>query len=478
MGLLDRVTSVVTTPQPRRVYLFAAEKWGKTSFAAFADRPIFLMTSGETGLLDLISSGQLGPVPHFPDDCKTWSDLLAAVQAVVDEPHDFGTLVIDTANGAERLLADHVLANEFRGLMGGKNGYGSYGKGDQACIPHWAAFLRDLDRLRSKRRMSIVLLAHSRVKAVNNPEGDDYDQLRPEGLDKLWPLTHKWASVIAAGTYRVVVKDDKAAGGRDRVIRLRGTAAVVAGNRYGLPDEIDASRGPADAWRTFDKAIAVAMSKGQSPITKEQFAALLAKKGKTWAGALAGWDSAKGTKYVEQKASFDKVAPEHIAGYAGWLEKQPDAAAAPASPPVQAPAPSPPPPPPPVRQTPADDDRGDAWEPEPDEYPLPVDDEPEPTPAPVSPPPPAAPVVGKDLADRILEAMKTADLDWPTLRDGADPVATGLPEECGYRSRPDLKLADLTPEQATKLYAWVGRKANEKLARKRNKPKPEGAAAP
>jgi hypothetical protein len=241
--------------QPSRVYLYAAEKWGKTSFAAHAPKPIFLMTSGETGLLDLINFGQIEPTAHFPEDFKNWPDLLDALDALVDEKHDYKTLVLDTANGAERLLADHVLRTEFRGEMGGKNGYGSYGKGDLACIPYWAEFLRRLDRVRSQRSMSIILLAHSRIKSVNNPEGDDYDQLRPEGIDKLWPLTHKWASVIGAGTYKVFVKDDKADGGRERVIRLRGTAAVVSGNRYGLPEVIPCGGNPAQAWGSFAKAI-------------------------------------------------------------------------------------------------------------------------------------------------------------------------------------------------------------------------------
>lgn len=262
MGLLDRVVSEAPA-QPSRVYLYAQEKWGKTSFAAYAPKPIFLMTAGETGLLDLINYGQIGPTPHFPEDFKRWPDLLDAVRAVADDPHDYQTLVVDTANGAERLLADHILATEFDGVMGGKNGYGSYGKGDLACVPHWGEFLRELDRVRVRRRMSIVLLAHSRIKSVNNPEGDDYDQLRPEGLDKLWPLTHKWASVIAAGTYKVFVKDDKAQGGRDRVIRLRGTAAVVGGNRYGLPDEIACGGSPKAAFGAFAKALQDAKAKGR-----------------------------------------------------------------------------------------------------------------------------------------------------------------------------------------------------------------------
>jgi hypothetical protein len=239
------------------VYLYAQEKWGKTSWASYAPKPIFLMTAGETGLLDLINFGQVGPIPHFPEDFKEWLDLVAAVDALGSEKHDYQTLVIDTANGAERLLAEYVLRVEFNGAVGGKNGYNSFGKGNEACVTHWSSFLRNLDRVRTNRRMSIILLAHSKIKQVNNPEGDDYDQLRPEGIEKLWPLTHKWASVIAAGGYNLTVKDDKASG-RDRVIRLQPTAAVVAGNRYGLPEKILCGNNPKQAFEVFANALRAA----------------------------------------------------------------------------------------------------------------------------------------------------------------------------------------------------------------------------
>ena len=263
MSLLSQITTEAPS-QPARVYLYASEKWGKTSWAAHAPKPLFLMTQGETGLLDLISCGQVRPTAHLPKDFQSWPDLLNAVRAVEREPHDYQTLVIDTANGAERLLSDHILDVEFKGQQTGKGGYNSYAAGDLACIPHWQGFLRQLDAVRVRRKMSIILLAHSKVKSVNNPEGDDYDQLRPEGLDKLWPLTHKWASIIAAGSYKVFVKNDKASGGRDRVIRLRSSAAVVAGNRYGLPDEIPCGATPAAAWTAFANAMKTA--RPQKPV--------------------------------------------------------------------------------------------------------------------------------------------------------------------------------------------------------------------
>jgi hypothetical protein len=255
---------------PSRVYLYAPEKWGKTSFAAYAPGAVFLMSEGETGLLTLLESGQIPDTPHFPEDCRTWEQLRQNVRALIRDPHEFKTLVIDTANGAERLLSSWVLQHEFGGISWGKDGYNTFGNGSIACVRHWVEFLRDLDDLRVKRKMSILLLAHSKIKTVNNPEGPDYDQLRPEGIDKLWTLTHKWADIIAAGCYTTMVKDDKVSGIDARVIKTSGTLAAVCGNRYGLPPTIPCGANAKTAFQNFVAQIAKAKANGKRPDQQSQ----------------------------------------------------------------------------------------------------------------------------------------------------------------------------------------------------------------
>jgi hypothetical protein len=325
MSLLSRV-SKSAPPQPYRMYLYAQEKFGKTSWAAFAPKPIFLMTQGETGLLDLIDFGQVPETAHLPPSAENpngftdWLDLEAAVRAVADEPHDYQTLVIDTANGAERMLAQHVLAADFQGKKVGKGSYSDYGKGDQACVGYWTDFLRLLDAVRTARRMNVVLLAHSQIKSVNNPEGSDYDQLRPDGINKLWPLTHKWASVIAAGTYALTVKDDKVTGGHDRILRVRGTAAVVAGNRYGMPDTIPCGNDPRAAYGHFARALTFARAKGPAPhLSKEQFKELMDRKGWAWGKVLVAIDRSQGTAFAPEKAGYDDVPPNVLLDFAAYL---------------------------------------------------------------------------------------------------------------------------------------------------------------
>jgi len=266
MGLLDSVTT--EAPQlPSRVVLYAPEKFGKTSFGCHAPSPIFLMTAGETGLLSLIESGQVPPTPHFPADFKTWDELVEAARAILRERHDYRTLVLDTGNGAEQMLMAHVCEREFEGKWGDFN---SYGRGMAAAIPVWADFLKLLDEVRVRRKMAVLFLHHSKVKAFQNPAGKDWDQWRPEAVDKLWSLTHKWADVITFFGSKVSVYDDKAKGEEARYLRCNASAAIVAGNRYGMPDEITAPRGAKPLWDAFAAALQKAKAKARQQQAQPQ----------------------------------------------------------------------------------------------------------------------------------------------------------------------------------------------------------------
>jgi AAA domain len=251
MSILAKVTN--TAPNlPSRVVLYAAEKWGKSSFAAHAPKPLFLMTAGETGLLSLIEARKVPAVDHFPDDFQTWQGLISAVRALRDEKHEFQTLVLDTGNGAENLAADAVCVDKFGGDW---SDFNAYGRGIDLTVPEWAKFLALLDDLRIQKRMGILFLHHARVKTFSDPAGKQWDQWRPEAREKLWGLTHKWSDCILFGGWQVTVSKDAKATGEERYLRSGTSGAVVAGNRYGLPDTIKAPADAGNLWRTFAEAL-------------------------------------------------------------------------------------------------------------------------------------------------------------------------------------------------------------------------------
>jgi hypothetical protein len=256
MSVLSRVTREAK-PMPPRVVLYAAEKFGKTSWAAHSWNPIFLMTAGETGLLSLLEAGRVPAVDHFPEDFRRWHELVEAVKGLRDDQHNYRTLVLDTGNGAEQLCAAAVCEDRFGGDWAD---YMSYGRGNEQAAKQWADFLRLLDDTRLKRRMAVILLQHAKIKTFQDPAGKDWDQWRPEAIDKLWALTHKWADCILFGGFKVQVKNDKATS-EDRYLRAEASGAVVAGNRYGIPAELTARPGAANLWKAFADALAKAKTK-------------------------------------------------------------------------------------------------------------------------------------------------------------------------------------------------------------------------
>jgi len=247
---------------PNRVVLHALEGWGKTSFGAQTPDPIFLMTSKETGLWTLMDAGQLQEnVAHFPRAAESWLDVNLAVSQLIVNEHPYKTLVLDTMNGAERLLHDDVCQKKFDGDWG-ERGFLGYDRGPRMAIPEWVELLKKLDRLREKG-MSILLLCHTAVSNFKNPEGPDYDRFVPAVNKATWAETHKWADMVLFGNFETLVdtakaKDTKgkAKGGQTRLILTERHASYDAKNRHGLPPEIECGDTAEQAWANFVEALA------------------------------------------------------------------------------------------------------------------------------------------------------------------------------------------------------------------------------
>jgi hypothetical protein len=236
------------------------EGWGKTSFGAQAPKPIFIQTGGETGLETLIDAGRLPEVPHFPA-VQTWEELLGVIETLTVEDHPFRTAVIDTMNGGEALCHQFICTRDFGGQWG-NTGFGSYSKGYEVALPEWTRLLNALDRLRIERKMTILLLTHTKVKSFKNPEGPDYDRYQPDVHEKTWGLSHKWADCVLFGNFEVTVAVDKAeakrgkgTGGKFRLMYTERSAAYDAKNRLGLLTEIEMGNSAPEAWTNFMAAI-------------------------------------------------------------------------------------------------------------------------------------------------------------------------------------------------------------------------------
>ena len=227
--------------QPIRLICMGLEGVGKSTFAAGAPDPIFLTTEAGTAHLD---------IARLPQP-QSWSDVLSSVDALRTEKHDYKTLVIDSVTGLEPILFAKVCAdNGWKDIEAA-----GYGKGYVAALDQWRQLLRELEQIWTVRRMNIVIVAHTMVKAFRNPDGEDFERYQMALNDKAAGLLRQWADAVIFARHEAFTKVDsktKRAKGYStgaRVMHTNWSAAFDAKNRYGLPDELPLS------WQDFAAAI-------------------------------------------------------------------------------------------------------------------------------------------------------------------------------------------------------------------------------
>jgi hypothetical protein len=420
------------------VFLYAREKWGKSSLFAHAPNAVYFMTRGETGLVELIASNRVPATAHFPYDEQqppTWATLRQAVKELREEEHPYRFLVIDTCNGAETLCQDYVRRTKFDNSQ---KKFAAYGKGWDECRIEWHSIIQDLDALRARRKMTVVLLAHTQVKKFDDPTAEEsYDKYRPACQEKLWEITHKWADIICFGHFQAQVYESdsgkiKARNEVRRVLCFDQSPLWETGNRYGLNGQIDMSGGAKVAFNAFAKAVAAAKHAG----LKEAAA-----------------------------AAPTPAAPVQTS------------APAPAAPPA-----APPPAAEPDAYDPDEPDTGDYddGEPEPPEGDVSPDAEPRPMPAAerrTEPPASDAPKVGGDMVKRLIELMHQLEVNWAQIRDSdLQSKGAAIAEACGLKCDPDMKINQLTAAESLKLKAELEARVAEKKQRAEKRAAKKGGA--
>lgn len=242
--------------------LYGPEKVGKTSLAAYAPKPVFIQIAGETGLEILIDSGQLPPTPHFPEEISSWKQLLGAIKWIQTSEHDHKTLVIDALEGMNSLCFDYVRDTRFGG---DELKFMAFYKGYDISPNTWREVLGALDELRATRKMTIMLIGHSEIGKMKNPGGEDWTTYKVGIHQNLWSVTARWADAIFFMNFETIIDDGKATGGKTRMIYTENDASYVAGNRYGLTEDIDAGESGQEAFTNLFNALQAARGRKATP---------------------------------------------------------------------------------------------------------------------------------------------------------------------------------------------------------------------
>ncbi len=214
-----------------KVVLYGPEGIGKSSFAAKFPQPVFIDTEGGTKRLNVARL----PAP------TSWAMLLDEVEEVRKGNVPCRTLVVDTADWAERLCIEAVCA---KAKVHGIEDFG-YGKGYTYVKEEFSRLLDALEEVLNTGR-HVVVLAHAAITKFEQPDAvGNYDRWGMKTSKQVAPLLREWCDMLLFANYKTIVEKsgsgqnakNKASGAR-RVMYTAHHACWDAKNRFGLPEEV------------------------------------------------------------------------------------------------------------------------------------------------------------------------------------------------------------------------------------------------
>jgi hypothetical protein len=224
--------------EPVRLVLYGTNGIGKSTFITQAPNSIILDIEGGAKHLDCARFNR--------EDLKTFTEVKLALISLIDEPHDFKFVGIDTLDWLEQLIFAHTCKN----VSPEKNhqsieDYG-YGKGYVFAQKYWMEFLELLSQLSSLRKMNVILTAHSIVKNTVPPDADPYDRYQPDLHKDSFSLIRDWSDGLFFANYKTYTRKvevgmktiKQGTGDGERVMYCQERPAFWAKNRWDFPLEL------------------------------------------------------------------------------------------------------------------------------------------------------------------------------------------------------------------------------------------------
>lgn len=232
---------------PPKLLLYGTGGIGKSTFAAGAPNPIFIQT--EDGLSTI-------GVDRFPLSTSP-SDVESKLSTLLVADHNYHTVVIDSADWLEKIILEEICKkNDWADLS--KSPFASYRKMEPM---YWSRILETLDALNKRKRMAVIIIAHSEIVRFEDPETESYDRYAPRLEPKIAAMVCEWADAIGFAVYeknirtadkvfnteRKIAQPVRGSDGDSgrRILRFCETPACKAKNRYGITKPIDLS------WNAF-----------------------------------------------------------------------------------------------------------------------------------------------------------------------------------------------------------------------------------
>lgn len=227
-------------PQPPICILYSVAGWGKTFMSSKFPKPILLPFENGSSELNVTRL-----LPPGEKKINSIEYLMEALNNVLNSEHDYKTLVLDTASSLQDVIMRKVCNDEG---VDSVEEIG-YGRGYiLAAQRYWPKIMDLLERIRTERKMIILILAHEQVTKFKNPAGNDYDRYSIQLRKEIVPDLVRWSDCVLFGNYYITTMEadasfgratHKAAGSGARIIYTQERPSHIAKNRYNFPPEIE-----------------------------------------------------------------------------------------------------------------------------------------------------------------------------------------------------------------------------------------------
>lgn len=241
---------------------------GKTSLASTFPNPIVIRA--EDGLMSIPADKRPDAFPLLKSADELWPQLLALLQ----EDHDYKTLVVDSVSACEQLFIKDVMDRDGR-AKSINQALGGYGAGAAAVAAMHQRLRKGAGLLNERKNMAVVFISHADLEAVRPPDQDDYTRYSLRLMNKSLPPYVDDVDMVAFVRLVSALRGDdgdrkKIVSNGDREVICHATAASVSKNRFGITEPLDFAAGENPFAKFFDLPANKASKASKAKVEAEQ----------------------------------------------------------------------------------------------------------------------------------------------------------------------------------------------------------------
>jgi len=245
MAFLTKAQTGKFAPAPS-IVIYGTPKVGKSTWAANAPSPIFIDLERGSYSLDVARIDK--------SDINSFKDVMAILRELYSEEHDYKTVVIDSIDWLERMIFDDIAKeHNARSIDDSRVANLGFGKGYTLANAEMGKLTKALDALRIDKGITVILICHAIVETLTLPGVDAYNHYQLKLHKKNIGLFQEWAQCILFAKQKMVVTQTDSGFNKklgkghagEHMIYTKESGAYLAGNRFGLPEELPLS------WNAF-----------------------------------------------------------------------------------------------------------------------------------------------------------------------------------------------------------------------------------